>query len=495
MAANPNSAQPLELSEQLPSPPHSAGLPEDFSIREAQEFFVTVSPKVVIMISQDFEMDPEEIKVYPMVGGAFNWVMGATVMPQSNRAASLASLCGILARAFKAFFQKPQQEFLRELRQLSRTRSKQVITSRSNILVVRIPRSIDGLTDKELEAKLGPTVAALKTIGARHEAPVPKVLKYSLNTKNSLGLPYMVLERLPGQQLELLWKELNEAQKISALKQYINLVTEIASIEAPPGSISALNMDNTGVLAIQKLPVPPWAIYDSAVAVSRASSIDYQSAADHLLEQCERWHQYHIGDDFYMRGIWYGFSAIIRSLDRQGFLAGPCVLAHGDLREYNLLSEVCGEDEVAITGVLDWDSAIVTPEIMAYAAPFWMWMPVDTPSGEKDKEESVSFEPQTDEDRRIKEAFMHLASDKYKRFAFAPEAVLARRMFHHLCNGLDASWDFDLATEIIQEWETLHPEDGVVLEESDSDSSSDDSDDESDTEESEAESDAESGED
>ena len=154
----------------------------------------------------------------------------------------------------------------------------------------------------------------------------------------------------------------------------------------------------------------------------------------------------------------------------RGFLDGPCVLVHGDLKPYNLLAEVRNQTEVDITGVIDWDSAIIAPEFMAYRAPFWLWTPEDMDSDKEDEECVADVEPVTDEDRMLKQVFLDNASEKYKLYAFAPEAMLARRMFFILRESLRSDWEFEEAKSVIREWIELHPEDGVQPVPSDTDS-------------------------
>lgn len=132
-----------------------------------------------------------------------------------------------------------------------------------------------------------------------------------------------------------------------------------------------------------------------------------------------------------------------------------------------------------VTGVIDWDTAIIAPEFVAYRAPFWLWTPVDMASADEDDESVANVELATDEDRILKQVFLDNASDKYKLFAFAPEAMLARRMFSILQKGMPGTWNYDEAKAVVKEWDKLHPEDNVRFRldwqsDSESDSDSDD---------------------
>jgi hypothetical protein len=121
---------------------------------------------------------------------------------------------------------------------------------------------------------------------------------------------------------------------------------------------------------------------------------------------------------------------------------------------------------------------------MAYRAPFWLWTrsTIGSADSDDDEEANALLPPVTPEEHILKQMFMDAASSKYKMFAFEPEALLARRMYGILREGVHSKWALDAAEEVLREWDALHPEDGIVVEEEDSSSEED----------SEAESDAES---
>ena len=154
---------------------------------------------------------------------------------------------------------------------------------------------------------------------------------------------------------------------------------------------------------------------------------------------------------------------ISKSLEKRGFLDGSCVLVHGDLKPYNILAQVRSETEVEITGIIDWDSAVMAPEFMAYRAPFWLWMSQekDIDSCVQDEESTANLAPSTDEGKMMKQIFTNCVSEKYKLHAFAPESVIARRMFEVLQHGIFGPHLYKQAGDVIGEWNQLHPEDGV----------------------------------
>jgi hypothetical protein len=110
---------------------------------------------------------------------------------------------------------------------------------------------------------------------------------------------------------------------------------------------------------------------------------------------------------------------------------------------------------VDITGVIDWNEACFAPQFMAYQSPFWLWISENASSDDLDDETNALLEPETDDDRVRKSVFLEHASAEYRKFAFAPEAMLARRMYHLLRTGTFREWSM---------MDAMHPEDGVTAE-------------------------------
>jgi hypothetical protein len=136
-----------------------------------------------------------------------------------------------------------------------------------------------------------------------------------------------------------------------------------------------------------------------------------------------------------------------------------------------MLASITSSSSVAVTGIIDCDSAILAPEFMAYRAPFWLWTSMTVLSSDEDKEENANLPVVTPEDHILKQVFLNEASEKFKWMAFAPEVMLARRMFHVLQKGMFSNWHMEEAEKVIKEWIQLHPEDGVVFEEESDDES------------------------
>lgn len=421
---------------------HDDAASETSTIRYSHEAFDTFQDKVISTVATQLMLDESEVQVTRMKGGSYNRVIGVDITPKAKKSSFdwLKMFC---------------------------TRRKQKHPStKTDSYVVRIPRHDGEDMDND--------IAILRAVATHVSLPTPEVTFFDLSHGNMLEKPYMIQKKLEGQNLAQLWQHLNMAQKKCVAKLVTKLVPIIARVEAPPGAISLSATSNiaNGGIEVEKFCVPARGLEDEAWGRANTWCAQPQTALDHLLEQCERWREYQTSQGVCFDHIWDGFATIAQALNVRGFLGGPCVLTHGDLKAYNMLAEIQNESEISITGVIDWDYAVVAPEFMAYRAPFWLWTPEDMNSADDDDEDNVSLPPITDEDRELKNVFLSNACEKYKRLAFAPEALLARRMYPILQKGVFGPWNMQEANNVLREWSELHPEDGIMLEDNDFDVSS-----------------------
>ncbi|KAI1515629.1 Phosphotransferase enzyme protein [Pyrenophora tritici-repentis] len=408
------------------------------TILNGEEPFETFQHKVREQASKLFQKQQSDVVITQMKGGTYNRVVGVTISSKLPKY-TLAWLKSCL----------------------SARRKNATIDSTSYI--IRIPRteatgddSIGSLAD---DMKQG--VAILNTVKSCLSLPTPEVVSYDLTTDNVFGRPYMVQKRLPGKNLQFeLWNRLNLEQKKSVVKQVANLPSIIASIQGPAGDISSDNLSCAPNLPILIDKFHKLA-YSNQPTPGRATT---GKPLKFLLECINHWRAYQTAKQgFCFEDVWDAFEIIAKSLEKHGILDGPCVLVHRDLEPYNLLAEIRSDTEVNITAVIDWDFAVIAPEFMAYPAPFWSWLPDNITEQAAGDEEvfCLSVKPNNRDAQVIKQTFDANTSEKHKMYAFSMEAILARRMFVILHDGIFGPWPMSEATSIIVHYRELHPEDGI----------------------------------
>ncbi|PVI02219.1 hypothetical protein DM02DRAFT_523265 [Periconia macrospinosa] len=323
--------------------------------------------------------------------------------------------------------------------------------------ILRIPRWKNEFLEQQ--------VAILRVVGSKTSLPVPKVVQYDTTSDNGLKSQYMIQNRIPGRPLKSIINELNPKQLESFLKNIMEITETLAGFHSDTaGEITEENLLLTPQSNVQlgKYFLPPRGWTDHTFPKPRTWPAFPQDTLTLLIEQCERWREYeiHQNEEDLFGYIWDSFSTISTSLQKLGFLDGPFSLVHGDLADHNLLVDVKDENTVNVTGVIEWDYAKFVPKFVAYRAPYWTWL--DDNSLSWHHERHVNHEPRTENGRRAKAYFEANASDEWKKFAFAPEAIIARQMFDFMIRGMSGgSWETDLAEDLLRAWDELHPEDKI----------------------------------
>jgi aminoglycoside phosphotransferase (APT) family kinase protein len=397
---------------------------ETSTIRYDHEPFETFKAKVSELIVGKLHVEAKNIYIKRMTGGSSNRVVGVEV-----RAPGAKRQCFSWVQKCIRAFQRSHAPSTRQA------------------YIVRMSRC--DCSDLEQQ------VATLQALRARVSLPIPEVMSYDLSPENVLGKPYMIQKQIPGSLITHLLKDMNLEQKKSIAKQVTELVSAMVSIKAAPGDISVDNLASSidAPICVNKIKVPRGDLITATP----------QKAIDHLIEQCETWREFQSANGYCFDEIWDSFVAISKALDKRGFLNGDCVLVHGDFREYNMLAEKSDSALFQITGIIDWDDAYFAPLVMAFRSPFWLWTSEDASTDVLEDEKNALLEPTTKEDQILKAVFLEYTSDEYKRYAFAPEAILARRMYHILRKGIFGDWDMMEAEAVIRDWDELRPEDNVAM--------------------------------
>ncbi|KAF1912281.1 kinase-like domain-containing protein [Ampelomyces quisqualis] len=96
-------------------------------------------------------------------------------------------------------------------------------------VVAKIPFSIAGPPKYTTASE----VAVLKFITAHTRVPVPKVLAWSSDASNPVGVEYIVMEKAPGQQLFTTWSTMTVEEQFNLVEQLTQFEAELASIPFP----------------------------------------------------------------------------------------------------------------------------------------------------------------------------------------------------------------------------------------------------------------------
>ncbi|KAF1845533.1 uncharacterized protein K460DRAFT_386030 [Cucurbitaria berberidis CBS 394.84] len=96
-------------------------------------------------------------------------------------------------------------------------------------VVAKIPFSIAGPPKYTTASE----VAVLKFISKNTRVPVPKVLAWSSNASNPVGVEYIIMEKATGQQLFTTWSAMTIEDQFNLVEQLTQFEAELASIQFP----------------------------------------------------------------------------------------------------------------------------------------------------------------------------------------------------------------------------------------------------------------------
>ncbi|KAL8346174.1 hypothetical protein RB598_000194 [Gaeumannomyces tritici] len=146
--------------------------------------------------------------------------------------------------------------------------------------------------------------------------------------------------------------------------------------------------------------------------------------------------------------LWSEFGQMTRDLDAGGWFGGlQYSLAHLDLAPRNILVDTTSRN--LVTGILDWDSALLAPCFMSCYPPLWIWAWQDN---EDEDERTANDDPGTVQGRELKAEFEVAAGPDYVRLAYGAPYRLARRLVLFAMHGIQSNEDYKEAKAMLQEW-------------------------------------------
>ncbi|KAI1908614.1 hypothetical protein LOZ12_004493 [Ophidiomyces ophidiicola] len=229
--------------------------------------------------------------------------------------------------------------------------------------------------------------------------PVPKVLGYSSDSKNSVGTEYLLLEKLNGTPLGDQWFTMDNKTRVKIMRQIVNVEKQWMSIELPAsGSLFYLKDLQPPDFAIplseqptsDQIVVGPtaqlqwWYEHRSSLTVNRGPWKTFrecfEAPAKREIEFCERFGKPRLHIERYLRELHHfkemsptvhasllaEVLMLISQLDLPPShpFSRP-VLRHPDFSPNNILIN----DSHDIVGVIDWQHAVALPLCLCAGIP------------------------------------------------------------------------------------------------------------------------------
>ncbi|KAI8601442.1 kinase-like domain-containing protein [Dissophora ornata] len=191
-------------------------------------------------------------------------------------------------------------------------------------------------------------VATMQFVAERTSIRVPEVYAWDANPRNPIGAEYILMERIPGEPLNTIWKGLSLEKKKGIILQLIDVLLQLLDIEDTTlDKIGSLYKENEGYNYHVGL-IMNTREYLTAVVQSQA---DYLKAP-HASELDDREVQNGLSASSELEAISPDFFTTLKRL----------CLHHLDINTGNvMLQQADDTGDWNISGIIDWEAAGVYP--------------------------------------------------------------------------------------------------------------------------------------
>ena len=320
--------------------------------------------------------------------------------------------------------------------------------------ILRIPRFYAAQVDRD--------VAALLFVHRYTKIPAPRVITFDESSANEIGSPYMVQDLLEGTCLHLAFPGLSHKERCRVARELGNVYCEMLLIHSNVAGKLALPSGDKSLQAA--LHVSPWISTGPPTSTTpyvpgRPSEPVYKT----LIAAFCAWKAEELRlrpKSSFKPDIIDRFITMTEQLDEKGLLGNydPYTLAHLDLAPRNIMVRSTRNEKLPIiSGILDWDSAVLGPAFMSCAPPTWIWAwdDDDGDDSEDGRGEATDYDPPTPEGRELKHIFDAAAGPVFERFAYDPVFRLSRRLIRFIVEGLRTTEQIKEAEAMLQEWDDI----------------------------------------
>ena len=371
------------------------------------------------------------------------------------------------SKFFRSFVPSPQKPLIERLKGGDYNR----ITS------ITLPSSYGSATRKFIlrnsrwagQGRPDRDVATLDFVRERTSIPVPKVVAWDFDSDNALEKPYVIQQRVPGSDLNSIWKKISHVQRCTIAREMGSVVKSLLSLESPiPGIIDT---PSTKTVFAYGLNIVPFELRDNGEdligtsAPETLSNVQAPQTTGDFFETAFRKRQAHALSEPFEEPIrlFTSLYETVCDMDKTGVFSKDLhCFCHVDLHSRNIMAEVQPDGSIKITAVLDWDEAMFAPKFVNCQPLWWLWeeegddrvdekgwptWPYELPAAE-------GF-PTTPENQELKRLFEEHAGPEYRHLATNTHCRLGRGLFILAKEGLVGTQHYNAAEKIIQEWKDL----------------------------------------
>ncbi|KAK6513108.1 hypothetical protein TWF506_009274 [Arthrobotrys conoides] len=328
---------------------------------------------------------------------------------------------------------------------------------------------------------------AILTELSRNGLKVPIVIAYDATPWNSMGVPFMLLERLPGFRLEDIYGSLTLKQKERVARlvaEQLNLFDtlkndkmgrilgaqnaipvkrsfqpeipkdfKIVALDFTTGRQHKLHVKpSRSLYTVMRRMFKNWLIIIKTGGIFNNNSESVQELYIHLFEELRA-----ILEVMKLRGFFEGAGEDNIALHHPDFFSRNIIIGASCRRPDNL--------DFEIEGIIDWDEAVYLPEVLRCSPCSWLWelagpQVTNIPAweeyyGDSDELPSGRFDFRLNPDeRKIKAAYDELLSQTKRDLIYKVENVWIRRLWKFAVSGVYLSNEHDVNrfTRFLDNW-------------------------------------------
>ena len=348
--------------------------------------------------------------------------------------------------------------------------------SHDTTLVARVPlRSEDNMSaehDFAISKRIESEVATMEYVENHTNIPVPHVFHYSAHAEGDVRSPYILMSKVEGAPLCLVWNDMNNKKRRAILRQVIDILLELWSHRFDKSGVlfkrtgGGEGKDGWYVESTSVLADPNDGFQDRLLTTSYANAADFWLAYVNarLEDICDSTFGSRTKSYLYSR-TWFIRSLIPAlydpALDTQG-----CVLSPGDFHSQNIMiTDV--DVNPRITAIIDWEFS--GPDFVTSFAHYPLFIvdhPLwdeDHPLRERNRQDQATFNELILEAERTRNPVSNvplsrLISDSYGVYLFEQAiqsplmfGVVQLLLFTHVFGG-DPDFSTKYYEALIEKW-------------------------------------------
>jgi len=210
--------------------------------------------------------------------------------------------------------------------------------------------------------------------------PVASIVAYDSSPNNVIGRPYLIQERLSGQNANEVYDKLSIEERIQVVKAVADVVLKMKDIEFPgagrlaaSGNMAEKALNPTSV-PIAIAPFHCGGLSTNEVLPEQRQPVSVLSLITTALDLRADHHGKET-NSFYLK-MFSDVRKIAEKMDFNGFFDAKdqkCMLCYSEFDRGNVLLDK-QDGKWVVSGISGWDKAMSLPQTLAATPPSWLWV-------------------------------------------------------------------------------------------------------------------------